>query len=167
MFDHISWPTAIVKSAYSDTVALPSNPPALNLDFGPQWFWTDDIPANGIIPAGSQARIFGTCAGFGVGQQYTVNFVSSPDTVVFAVLGKNAAPGRAGVLFAAEINMEPVGRANCTAGVFVVGNTAWVSTTGTIPTGWHAPTFDDSAWPSVANAWGTISLDAPSPPVDI
>ncbi|KAF7366062.1 hypothetical protein MVEN_00482400 [Mycena venus] len=206
-FDDISWPTAIVKSAYSGTVVLPSNPRALNLDAGPQWFWTDDIPANGIISAGSQAfrRTFtpfpgqvpmsaniiiavddsytlwvnnvqvGTDAGFGVGQQYTVNFVSPPDTVVFAVLGKNAAPGGAGVLFAAEINMKPAGRANCTAGVFVVGNTAWVSTTGTIPAGWQAPTFDDSAWPPVTteatypdpNAWGTISLDAPSPPVDV
>ncbi|KAF7369379.1 hypothetical protein MVEN_00266700 [Mycena venus] len=98
----------------------------------------------------------GTGSNFKTAQQYTVNFVSAPSEVVFAVLATNSAAGNAGVLFAAEINMVPSGRANCTAGAWVVGDTDWVSTVSAIPTGWQAPGFDDSEWPLVV-AGGDLS----------
>ncbi|KAJ6534463.1 hypothetical protein DFH09DRAFT_1043496 [Mycena vulgaris] len=116
----------------------------------------------------------GTGARFSTAQQYRVNFVSAPSQIVFAVLAKNAAAGQAGILFASEINMASTGRANCTAGAFVNGDTSWVSTTGAIPTGWQDPTFDDSAWPPVVGEgnypvapWNTVTIAAASPPVDV
>ncbi|KAJ7443529.1 hypothetical protein FB451DRAFT_1568633 [Mycena latifolia] len=106
-------------------------------------------------------------------RQYKVNFISAPSEIVFAVLGTNSATGRAGILVAAEINMVPTGRANCTAGAWVLSDASWVSTTGAIPTGWQQPGFDDSAWPVVvAEAvypaiWGTVTIAAASPPVNV
>ncbi|KAJ6484221.1 hypothetical protein C8R45DRAFT_1215008 [Mycena sanguinolenta] len=111
---------------------------------------------------------------FRTAQQYTVNFVSAPSEVVFAVLATNSAPGNAGVLFAAEINMFPSGRANCSAGAWVISNGNWVSTVGAIPTGWQQPGFDDSQWPLVvaervypSAPWGAITIAAASPPVNV
>jgi len=116
----------------------------------------------------------GTNNGFSTAEQYTVNFVSAPSEIVFAVLATNKAAGAAGVLFAAEINMVPTGRANCTAGAWVNGDADWVSTTGAIPTGWQLPGFDDSAWPLVVGEgaypvapWNTVTIAAASPPVNV
>jgi hypothetical protein len=116
----------------------------------------------------------GTNNGFSTAEQYTVNFVSAPSEIVFAVLATNKAAGAAGILFAAEINMVPTGRANCTAGAWVNGDADWVSTTGAIPTGWQLPGFDDSAWPLVVGEgnypvapWNTVTIAAVSSPVNV
>ncbi|KAJ7865328.1 hypothetical protein B0H14DRAFT_2734447 [Mycena olivaceomarginata] len=116
----------------------------------------------------------GTNNGFSTAEQYTVNFVSAPSEIVFAVLATNKAAGAAGILFAAEINMVPTGRANCTAGAWVNGDADWVSTTGAIPTGWQLPGFDDSAWPLVvgegnypAAPWNTVTIAAVSSHVNV
>ncbi|KAJ7863364.1 hypothetical protein B0H13DRAFT_1638220, partial [Mycena leptocephala] len=111
---------------------------------------------------------------FKTAQQYTINFVLAPSEVIFAVLATNGAPGPAGVLFAAEINMFPSGRASCSAGAWVISNGNWVSTVGAIPTGWQRPGFDDSQWPLVvaeniypSGPWSTITIAAASPPVNV
>ncbi|KAJ7766123.1 hypothetical protein B0H16DRAFT_1687149 [Mycena metata] len=212
-FDDSAWSTAIVKATYPAAPYGPlnaaANPPAINLNFGPTWVWTNAIPAGGIteIPAGPRAfrRTFTPAAGqipmtatilitgddaftlfingveigstnpggWETAQQFQVNFVSAPSELVFAVFGTNAATGRAGVLAVAEINMAPSGRANCSAGAWVVTDANWVSITGAIPTGWQLPGFDDSAWPSVvAEAiypadWGTVAIAAASPAVNV
>ncbi|KAJ6618085.1 hypothetical protein B0H10DRAFT_1947879 [Mycena sp. CBHHK59/15] len=116
----------------------------------------------------------GTSANWPTAQHYTVNFVSAPSEIVFAVLATNTLASAAGVLFAAEINMVPSGRANCTAGAFVLTDATWVSTKGAIPAGWQQPGFDDLVWPpAVAEAvypaapWKTIAIAAASPPVSV
>jgi hypothetical protein len=74
-----------------------------------------------------------------------------------------------------EINMQPAGRASCTAGGFLLTDAGWKSTKGAIPAGFQLPQFDDSAWPSViaeeeyaaGPTWGTLTISAVSPPVTI
>jgi hypothetical protein len=111
---------------------------------------------------------------FKTAQRYTVNFGSAPTEVLLAVLATNTAASMAGLLVAMELNMVPSGRANCTAGAFMLTDIGWKSTKGAIPAGFEQPGFDYSAWPAVvgqvvypAAPWGTITIAAPSPLVTI
>ncbi|KAJ7448507.1 hypothetical protein FB451DRAFT_1147506 [Mycena latifolia] len=59
-FDDTAWPSATIVAAYgagsfSDVlVNIPSDPPIIGLERA-QWIWTDVVPANEILPAGSRA----------------------------------------------------------------------------------------------------------------
>ncbi|KAJ7848387.1 hypothetical protein B0H14DRAFT_2445985 [Mycena olivaceomarginata] len=118
----------------------------------------------------------GTGTGSAIAQNLIVNFGTPTSEVVFAVLGTNlGSASRAGVLVAMEINMQPSGRTNCTAGSFVLSDVLWKSAKGAIPTGFEQPGFDDSAWPAVVAeeiygagpTWGAVTIAAPSPPVTV
>ncbi|KAJ7210133.1 hypothetical protein GGX14DRAFT_451477 [Mycena pura] len=185
-------------------VNIPSDPPVVTFDRG-EWAWSTPggttipagsrafrrtfTPAPGQVPMSASVIIavdneytlwvngveIGTGSNFKIAQQYTVNFVSASSEIAFAVLATNLAPSAAGILVAAEINMVPSGRANCTAGAFALSDPTWLSTTGAIPTGWQLPEFDDSAWPLAvasearypAAPWGTVTIAAASPPVNV
>ncbi|KAJ7463980.1 hypothetical protein FB451DRAFT_1561917 [Mycena latifolia] len=156
-------------------VNIPSSPPVIKLDHV-SWIWTD------VVPAGSRAfrRTFTPAPGQLPGSasilitadnQYTphVNGIS-----IGNVLATNNAASVAGVIFAMEVNMQPAGRANCTAGSFGLSDDMWKSTKGAIPTGFEQPGFDDSAWQAVTEeesyggaTWGTITIAAPAAPVTI
>ncbi|KAJ7815307.1 hypothetical protein B0H14DRAFT_3859123 [Mycena olivaceomarginata] len=116
----------------------------------------------------------GASNGFKVAHHHVVNFAPTTSEIVLAVLATNSAASTAGVLLAMEVNMVPSGRANCTAGAFLLSDAGWVSTKGAIPTGFEQPGFDDSAWPAVvaeanypAAPWGTNTIAAPSAPVNV
>lgn len=108
-------------------------------------------------------------------QHYVVNFETPTSEIVLAVLASNDVDGTpAGLIVNMEVNMQPSGRTDCTAGSFVVTDATWKSTKGTIPTGWEQPGFDDSAWPAAASEglygsapWDTITIGQPSAPVDV
>ncbi|KAJ7142030.1 hypothetical protein C8R43DRAFT_1071285 [Mycena crocata] len=168
---------------WTDVVPASGTVPA-----GSRAFRRTFIPAPGQIPASAsiivaadnQYTLFvnGVSIGSGtnwkVAQRYTVNFASPPEEVVLAVRATNTVASAAGVIVAVEINMQPSGRANCTAGSFVMSDAVWKSTKGAIPAGFEQPGFDDSAWPPVvaeatypAKPWGAITIAAPSAPVTI
>jgi hypothetical protein len=121
--------------------------------------------------------LIGSGSNWRVAQHYTVNFAVGTTEVVFAVLATNLAPSAAttaALIVAAEINMVPTGRANCTAGSVLVSDALWKSTKGAIRSGFEQPGFDDSMWPAALNQeiyggsiWGDITIAAPSPPVTI
>ncbi|KAJ7510828.1 hypothetical protein B0H11DRAFT_2402303 [Mycena galericulata] len=108
-------------------------------------------------------------------QAYQVIFAPGVEEVLVAVLVTKVSTGDAGVLVSVALNMAPSGRSNCTAGLFYTATAApWKSTTGAIPAGWQLPGFNDSAWPEAVlegtwpmAPWGTPSLVAVSPPVDV
>ncbi|KAJ7336815.1 hypothetical protein DFH08DRAFT_877527 [Mycena albidolilacea] len=113
----------------------------------------------------------GTGTNWKVAQRYTVNFASPPTEVVIGVLATQTAAGAAGFVLAMELNMVPSGRANCTAGAFLLTDAGWKSTKGAIPAGFEQPGFDDSSWPAVVaeatypNApWGAITVPTASAP---
>ncbi|KAJ7739246.1 hypothetical protein DFH07DRAFT_752251 [Mycena maculata] len=184
-----------------DTVFIPSSPAVLGFARA-DWVWTDVVPASGTLPAGS--RVFrrkftpapgqtpmtaniiiavdnsytlyvnGTGTDFHIAQHYVVNFATAPSEIVLAVLATNAASGPTAVLVNMEVNTVPSGRVNCTAGSFVLTDDLWLSTKGTIPTGWEQLGFDDSAWPAVISEgeygvapWDTVTIEAPAAPVTI
>ncbi|KAJ6557541.1 hypothetical protein B0H19DRAFT_1070190 [Mycena capillaripes] len=172
-----------VQWVWTDAIPASGNIPA-----GQRAFRRTFTPAAGQVPMSASIIVtvdnlytlwvngvqVGAGDNFKTAQQYTINFVSAPSEVVFAVLATNTIAGPAGVLLAAEINMAPSGRANCSAGAWVVTDADWVSTTGAIPTGWQLPGFDDSNWPLVvaegaypAAPWTTVTIAAASPPVNI
>ncbi|KAJ7150701.1 hypothetical protein C8R46DRAFT_1305369 [Mycena filopes] len=116
----------------------------------------------------------GTGANFKVAQRYSVNFASAPEELVVAVLATNTAASTAGLLVSMEVNMVPSGRANCTAGGFLLTDAGWKSTKGAIPVGFEQPGFDDSAWPAVvqqvsypAAPWGTLTIATVAAPVTV
>ncbi|KAJ6483647.1 hypothetical protein DFH09DRAFT_404869 [Mycena vulgaris] len=118
----------------------------------------------------------GSGANWRVAQHYTVNFQPDTSEIVVAVAASNTntAASTAGVILAMEVNMRPSGRAECTAGTFLLTDPGWVSTKGAIPVGWEQSGFDDSAWPVVVAeesyggpTWGTITIAAPSPVVTV
>ncbi|KAJ7901250.1 hypothetical protein B0H13DRAFT_2515978 [Mycena leptocephala] len=119
----------------------------------------------------------GSGSNWRVAQHYTVNFAVGTTEVVFAVLATNLAPSAAttaALIVAAEINMVPTGRTNCTAGSVLVSDALWKSTKGAIPSEFEQPGFDDSTWPAALNQeiyggsiWGDITIAAPSPPVTV
>ncbi|KAJ7925425.1 hypothetical protein B0H13DRAFT_1863080 [Mycena leptocephala] len=121
--------------------------------------------------------LIGSGSNWRVAQHYTVNFAVGTTEVVFAVLATNLAPSAAttaALIVAAEINMVPTGRTNCTAGSVLVSDALWKSTKGAIPSGFEQPGFDDSMWPAALNQeiyggsiWGDITIAAPSPPVTV
>ncbi|KAJ7203131.1 hypothetical protein GGX14DRAFT_544369 [Mycena pura] len=57
-FDDTAWPAATIQGAFGDApwnqVHIPSDPPVISFARD-EWVWTDAIPANGKIPAGSRA----------------------------------------------------------------------------------------------------------------
>ncbi|KAJ7820115.1 hypothetical protein B0H14DRAFT_2600218 [Mycena olivaceomarginata] len=57
-FNDLSWPAATVKGVFGDApwdeMNIPTDPPTIAFDRG-HWVWTDAIPADGDIPAGSRA----------------------------------------------------------------------------------------------------------------
>ncbi|KAJ7459291.1 hypothetical protein FB451DRAFT_1272442 [Mycena latifolia] len=139
-----------------------------------------------IITADNQYTLYvnGVTVGSGtnlkVAQRYTVVFATPASEVVLAVLATNNAASPAGVLMAMEINMQPTGRTNCTAGAYVLTDArlaaeVWKSPKGAIPAGFEQPGFDDSAWPivvseevySVGPTWGTVTISTVSTPVII
>ncbi|KAJ7048400.1 hypothetical protein C8F01DRAFT_1191277 [Mycena amicta] len=175
-FDRDEW---IWTDAIPASGTIPAGSRAFRRTFAP---FPGQVPASAtiIITTDNAYTLWvngvevGTGANFHTAQKYTVNFVSAPEEIVFAVLATNAAPSAAGVLFAAEINMVPSGRVDCIAGAFVLTDAVWVSTKGTIPTGWEQPGFDDSAWPPVvaeatypAAPWNTVTIAATSTTVNI
>ncbi|KAF7340561.1 hypothetical protein MSAN_02127600 [Mycena sanguinolenta] len=112
--------------------------------------------------------------GFTVANNYIINFSPSTTEIVLAVLVTNNAASPAGLLLAMEVNMVPSGRANCTAGSFLLTDNGWLSTKAAIPAGWEQPGFDDSAWPPVVSEgaypvapWGTNTIAPPSAPVNV
>ncbi|KAJ7816031.1 hypothetical protein B0H13DRAFT_2380641 [Mycena leptocephala] len=125
------------------TLSCPPCPPAIALYYA-GWIWTDVVPSSGKVPAGSilitadddyTLYINGVPIGSGsnwqVAQHYTVNFGAGTTEVVFAVLATNVAPSAAttaGLIVAAEINMVPTGRTNCTAGSSLVSDALRKST---------------------------------------
>ncbi|KAJ7501930.1 hypothetical protein B0H11DRAFT_1991620 [Mycena galericulata] len=109
-----------------------------------------------------------------VAQHWRVNFETPVTEIVLAVLAHNNLPSPAGLLVNMEVNMQPSGRTNCTAGSFVLTDNVWKSTKGAIPAGWEQPGFDDSAWPAVVSEgaygvapWDTVTISAPSAPVNV
>ncbi|KAJ6527656.1 hypothetical protein B0H19DRAFT_1083751 [Mycena capillaripes] len=108
----------------------------------PERLWMGRMPID-QMPA-SRSEAFGKVA-----QRYTVNFASAPTEVVIGVLATQTAAGAAGLVLAMELNMVPSGRANCTAGAFLLMDAGWKSTKGAIPAGFEQPGFDDSSWPAV------------------
>lgn len=184
-------------------VAIPTNPSTVSLTgatwiwtdvvpasgtlpAGKRAFRKTFVPAPGQVPASADIIItvdnaytlyvngveVGTGTTWRRAQHYHVNLAPAAE-LVLAVLATNTEPSAAGVLVAMEVNMMEVGRANCTAGVFVQSDRSWKSTTGAIPTGWQLVGFDDSAWPAAAaevvypaTKWGTVTVDAAFPPVN-
>ncbi|KAJ7077685.1 hypothetical protein B0H15DRAFT_954976 [Mycena belliarum] len=185
-FDDTAWRAATVAAdyaagAFSDVlVNIPSDPPVLALTRA-QWIWTDVVPANGVLPAGSRAfrRTFtlapgqtaksanilisadnsytlyinghtiGSGTNWPTAQHYVVDFATPTTELVIAVFATNTLASPAGVIFAMEVNMQPAGRSNCTAGSFLLSDAGWKSTKGAIPSGFEQPGFDDSTWPAV------------------
>lgn len=142
-----------------------------------------EVPASAsiIITADDQYSLWvngvliGSGTNYKIAQQYTVNFITPVETLVFAVLATNGGtiPNNAGLLASVEINMAVTGRANCTAGALLQTDVTWKSTKGAIPAGWELPGFDDSAWPPVVGEgtygvapWDTLTIAAPSAPVN-
>ncbi|KAJ7077527.1 hypothetical protein B0H15DRAFT_955031 [Mycena belliarum] len=140
------------------------------------------MAASILIAADNQYTLYvnGVSIGSGtnwrVAQHYTVNFAVPPAEIVIAVLATNTGSQAttAGVLFAMEVNMQPSGRTDCTAGAFLLSQSDWKSTRGAIPTGFEQPGFDDSAWPEAVgeedyggSIWGTIQIAAPAAPITI
>ncbi|KAJ7695314.1 hypothetical protein B0H14DRAFT_2611071 [Mycena olivaceomarginata] len=146
------------------------------------------VPASAtiIITADNQYTLYvnGATVGNGtsskVAQRYTINFATPASEVVLAVLATNNVASPAGVLVAMEINMQPTGRTNCTAGAYVLTDARltaeqWKSPKGAIPDGFERPGFDDSAWPVVVSeevyavgpTWGTVTISPLSTPVTI
>jgi hypothetical protein len=161
-------------------------PASGTLPAGKRAFRKTFVPAPGQVPASADIIItvdnaytlyvngveVGTGTTWRRAQHYHVNLAPAAE-LVLAVLATNTEPSAAGVLVAMEVNMMEVGRANCTAGVFVQSDRSWKSTTGAIPTGWQLVGFDDSAWPAAAaevvypaTKWGTVTVDAALPPVN-
>ncbi|KAF8187569.1 hypothetical protein K438DRAFT_1972716 [Mycena galopus ATCC 62051] len=112
--------------------------------------------------------------GFTVANHYIVNFSPTTTEIVLAVNVTNLVASPAGLLLAMEVNMVPSGRANCTAGSFLLTDDGWLSTKGAIPTGWEQPGFNDSAWPPVVTEgayptapWGANTIAAASAPVNV
>ncbi|KAJ6483651.1 hypothetical protein DFH09DRAFT_404881 [Mycena vulgaris] len=138
------------------------------------------MSANILITTDNQYTLYinGVSIGSGtnwkVAQHYTVNFQPGTSEIVVAILATNTVASAAGVLLAMEVNMQPSGRATCTAGGFLLTDAGWTSTKGAIPAGWEQPGFDDSAWPVVVAEetypgakWGTVTIAAPSPAVTV
>ncbi|KAJ7459616.1 hypothetical protein B0H11DRAFT_2059271, partial [Mycena galericulata] len=199
-FDDTTWDVATVVSSYKAALAtrpviIPADPPVVTLSSA-QWVWANDIPPNGVVPAESRAfrktftpapgqvpmsaniiisaddaytlYVNGVAIGNGtnwtVAQQYIVNFGNAPSEIVLAVLANN------------QVNMQPSGRANCTAGSIFSSDLSWKSTLDEIPTGFKQPGYDDSTWPAVAlegaygiqpSAWGSVTIAAASAPITI
>ncbi|KAJ7464164.1 hypothetical protein FB451DRAFT_1562024 [Mycena latifolia] len=190
-FDDTAWAAATVVAAYgagafSDVlVNIPSNPPVITLTRA-EWIWTDVVPASGDLPAGSRAfrRTFPLAPGqlamsasilIAADNQYNlyINGVSIGNGTDWTT-AEHYTASPAGLIFAMEVNMQPAGRANCTAGSFFLSDYAWLSTKGAIPAGFEQPGFDDSAWPAAVSEgaygvapWKTIAIAAPSPAVTI
>jgi hypothetical protein len=146
------------------------------------------IPASAtiIITADNQYTLYvnGVTVGSGtnwrVAQRYTINFATPTSEVVLAVLATNNAASAAGVLAVMEINMQPTGRNNCTAGAYVLTDARltaeqWKSPKGAIPAGFEQLGFDDAEWPVVVSeevyavgpTWGTVTISTVSTPVTI
>ncbi|KAJ6474158.1 hypothetical protein C8R45DRAFT_834943, partial [Mycena sanguinolenta] len=182
---------------------IPSNPPSVAFT-GVPWIWTNDVPPNGVVPSVSRAFrrtwlppaggvpatadiiitaddeytlwVNGVEIGSGtnwkIAQHYIVNLAPASELVV-AVLANNTASA-AGLLMAMEVNMAVSGRNNCTAGIYGITDSYWVSTLDGIPAGWQLPGFDDSTWPIVtgegfyptATPWKTVTIAAASTPVN-
>ncbi|KAJ7469589.1 hypothetical protein FB451DRAFT_1176826 [Mycena latifolia] len=174
--DHASW-------IWTDVVPASGKVPA-----GSRAFRRTFTPAPGQVPGSASILIAadnrytlyvnGVSVGSGtswkVAQHYTVNFATPADEIVIAVLATNNAASVAGLIFAMEVNMQPAGRTNCTAGSFLLSDELWKSTKGAIPTGFEQPGFDDSTWPAAVDeetyggaTWGTITIAAPAAPVTI
>ncbi|KAJ7205537.1 hypothetical protein GGX14DRAFT_568872 [Mycena pura] len=160
----------ISTRAFRRTITLPSGQSAAG--------------ANILITADDAYTLYvngvqvGSGSSWEVAQHYVVNFSSEPNEIVFAVLGNNTVDNSpAGIIVAAEINLTPSGRAGsigCSAGLFASTDTNWVSTKGTIPSGWEQPGFDDSAWPAVVDeavygtaVWGAVPVQAALAPVTV
>jgi uncharacterized protein YbdZ (MbtH family) len=125
-----------------------------------------------IITADSSYQLWvnnvavGSGSGFKTADTWTINFVSAPPVIVFAVLVHNDA-GTAGFMMGSEINFQPTGPTGCIAGSFVnteaPATATWVSTKQDIPAGWQQVAFDDSSWSPVviegdfpnAQPWGS------------
>ncbi|KAF7363035.1 hypothetical protein MVEN_00655300 [Mycena venus] len=169
------------------TNVIPANG---NLPVGSRAFRKTFTPAPGQIPMSANILIaadnaytlyvngatIGSGTNFKVAQQYVVNFGTPASEIVLAVRATNGGTtaNPAGVLVMMEVNMQPGGRTNCTAGSISSSDGSWVSTLGAIPTGFEQPDFDDSAWPTVAlegaygvAPWGTLTITAPSAPITI
>lgn len=161
-----------------------------NLPVGSRAFRKTFTPAPGQIPMSANILIaadnadslyvngatIGSGTDFKVAQHYVVNFWTPTSEIVLAVRATNGgtSPNPAGVLVMMEVNMQPGGRTNCTAGSIVSSDGSWVSTQGTIPTGFEQPDIDDSTWPTAAlegaygvAPWGTLTIAAAPAPITI
>lgn len=101
------------------------------------------LSANIIVSTDNEYTLYvngvtvGTGTDFKIAQQYVVEFGTAVSEIVVAVLATNAAVGAAGVLLMMEVNMQPSGRASCTAGSIISSDNAWKSTLDAIPTGFE------------------------------
>ncbi|KAF8178856.1 hypothetical protein K438DRAFT_1977712 [Mycena galopus ATCC 62051] len=175
-FDHAQW-------IWTDVVPASGTLPA-----GERAFRRTFTPAPGQIPMSADIIIaadnlftlyvngeeIDSNRGFTVANHYIVNFSPTTTEIVLAVNVTNLVASPAGLLLAMEVNMVPSGRANCTAGSFLLTDDGWLSTKGAIPTGWEQPGFNDSAWPPVVTEgayptapWGANTIAAASAPVNV
>ncbi|KAJ7212474.1 hypothetical protein B0H12DRAFT_378938 [Mycena haematopus] len=175
-FDRAEW-------IWTDVVPASGTLPA-----GSRAFRRTFTPAPGQIPMSAQIIIavdnlytlyvngvqIDANQGFKVANKYIVNFSPTTTEILLAVLATNNKASPAGLLLAMEVNMVPSGRANCTAGSFLLTDAGWLSTKGAIPTGWEQPGFNDSAWPPAVSEgeygvapWGTNTIAPASAPVSV
>jgi hypothetical protein len=178
----------VLALAHANWIWTDVVPASGNLPAGSRAFRRTFTPAPGqtpmsasiIIAADNQYNLYvnGVSVGNGtnwkVAQHYTVNFETPTSDLVLAVLATNNAASAAGLIVAMEINMQPGGRNNCTAGSFLLSDGLWKSTKGAIPAGFEQPGFDDSAWPAAVDEagygrppWDTITIAAPAPAITI
>jgi hypothetical protein len=167
-FDRGGW---IWTDAIPASGNIPAGSRAFRRRFVPQ---PGQIPMSAtiIITADSSYQLWvnnvavGSGSGFKTADTWTINFVSAPPVIVFAVLVHNDA-GTAGFMMGSEINFQPTGPTGCIAGSFVnteaPATATWVSTKQDIPAGWQQVAFDDSSWSPVviegdfpnAQPWGS------------
>ncbi|KAJ7776337.1 hypothetical protein B0H16DRAFT_1712711 [Mycena metata] len=184
-FDDTAWLPAISLRAYTNAglyeVIIPSDPPVLTF-FSAGWVWTAGISATAVPPGSRAFRRTFTPAEPDTHDAYTlyVNgaFIGNGTNaeVVLAVLATNVGTqaSTAGVLVSIEVNMQPSGRTNCTAGSMLTTDAipatdaVWVSTLDAIPAGFEQPGFDDSTWSEVqAVAGNAVTIAAASAPITI
>ncbi|KAF8182035.1 lectin [Pholiota molesta] len=193
-FNQGPWPTT---APWSNTIAIPpaTSDPGPNL-LAANWIWTNEVSA-GVAPIGTRAfrktvtlpagqvadtitidiavdnaytlYINGLVVGSGgdwtTAQRFQVNFVPS-NTVTIAVVGDNVG-GPAGLLAAGVITGCVCG---CGSDTTFITDSSWKFST-TVPAGFIAPGFDDSAWPAAivegANGvgpWGPIATPTSNSP---
>ncbi|KAJ7058789.1 hypothetical protein C8F01DRAFT_1302796 [Mycena amicta] len=183
--------TSIISFDRNRWIWTDAIPASGNIPAGSRAFRRRFVPQPGQIPMSAtiiitadssyQLWVNNVAVGFGSGfktaDTWTINFVSGPSVIVFAVLVDNNA-GTAGWMMGSEINFKPTalpaGPPGCIAGSFVCteapAEATWVSTKDDIPAGWQQVAFDDSSWSPVvtegefpdAQPWGSDVTIAPA-----